>query len=59
VPIAGLVRRLDALAARPGARLRVHGPPTPAQRRVMKLVDPDRLPFDPARATYDGAAAGG
>jgi hypothetical protein len=46
-PIEGLVARLDALADRAGARLQRHGPPTPAQRTAMQLVDPDDLPFDP------------
>lgn len=57
VAIPGLVARLDQLAARPGARLRIHGPPSPAQQTAMKIVDPEDLPFDPARAQYvDGAA---
>jgi phosphatidylserine/phosphatidylglycerophosphate/cardiolipin synthase-like enzyme len=47
VPIKGLVARLDELTARPGGRLRPHGPPTPAQQTVMQIVDPDSLPFDP------------
>jgi phosphatidylserine/phosphatidylglycerophosphate/cardiolipin synthase-like enzyme len=46
-PMDGLVRRLDEMAARPGARLAVHGPPTDAQRAAMALIDPEDLPFDP------------
>lgn len=42
-----LVERLDALAARPDARLQQHGPPTPVQEAAMTLVDPTTLPFDP------------
>jgi len=51
--IDGLVERLDALAARPGARLRKHGPPTDGQRRALALVDPQRLPFDPVSPDGD------
>ena len=47
VGIGGLVRRVDALAAAPGARLQVHGPPSPAQETAMEIVDPKSLPFDP------------
>lgn len=47
VAVAGLVARLDAVAARAGARLRVHGPPTSAQKTAIALVDPEKLPFDP------------
>lgn len=49
-PCAGLVARLDALAARPGARLQVHGPPTPAQAAALAVVDPEILPGDPEPA---------
>ena len=54
-PIDGLVARLDRLAARPGGRLRPHGPPTPAQQAVMQVVDPDDLPFDPGFEEGPGA----
>jgi phospholipase D1/2 len=57
VSIPGLVARLDQVAQRPGARLQIHGPPRPAQQAAMKIIDPEDLPFDPARAHYrDGAA---
>jgi phospholipase D1/2 len=57
VAISGLVARLDALAQDPQGRLRAHGPPSPAQQRVMRIVDPQVLPFDPACAEYpDGPA---
>jgi len=46
-PVDGLVGRLEAVAARPGARLRSHRPPTPAQETILALVDPQSLPFDP------------
>jgi hypothetical protein len=52
VGIDGLVGRLDEIAARPGARLKVHGPPRPGQRRAMELVDPEKLPFDPDHPEY-------
>jgi phosphatidylserine/phosphatidylglycerophosphate/cardiolipin synthase-like enzyme len=45
--IDGLVRRLDEEAARPGARLLAHGPPTAIQRAALSVVDPEDLPFDP------------
>lgn len=47
VPIAGLVARLDAIAAEPGARLRSHRRPTPTQQALLATVDPQSLPFDP------------
>jgi phospholipase D1/2 len=53
VPIAGLVGRLDALAGRPGGRLRAHGPPSEGQQTAMKVVDPESLPFDPASPDGD------
>jgi phosphatidylserine/phosphatidylglycerophosphate/cardiolipin synthase-like enzyme len=46
----GLVDRLRALAAHPGARLGVHGPPSAAQAAALALLDPDELPFDPDTA---------
>ena len=52
----GLVARLDALASRHGSRLQRHGPPTPAQQKAMRLVDPDDLPFDPEATTAEHAA---
>ena len=45
-PIDGLVARLDEAAGRPGSRLQRHGPPTPAQRAAMQVIDPEDLPFD-------------
>jgi len=47
VPIDGLVARLDALAARPGARLRPHRGATTIERMVSSVIDPKSLPFDP------------
>jgi phospholipase D1/2 len=45
--LADLVARLDEIAARPGARLQIHGPPTLLQAAVMSVLDPQDLPFDP------------
>jgi phosphatidylserine/phosphatidylglycerophosphate/cardiolipin synthase-like enzyme len=45
--IDGLVGRLDALAALPGARLRAHRPPSAGQQAVLAVIDPRSLPFDP------------
>ncbi|HEY0711261.1 MAG TPA: phospholipase D-like domain-containing protein, partial [Polyangia bacterium] len=54
----GLVDCLTRLASDPNGRLRVIGPPSPAQWKAMGIVDPENLPFDPARAEYpDGPAA--
>jgi phosphatidylserine/phosphatidylglycerophosphate/cardiolipin synthase-like enzyme len=47
VPCAGLVARLEAIAARPGARLQRHEGATSRQEAVMEVVDPEALPFDP------------
>lgn len=44
---AGLVARLEDLAARPRARLQRHQGATPAQHAVAELIDPQDLPFDP------------
>jgi hypothetical protein len=44
--IEGLVRDLDAIAARPGSRLRCHGPASTAQQAVLSVIDPRSLPFD-------------
>jgi phosphatidylserine/phosphatidylglycerophosphate/cardiolipin synthase-like enzyme len=54
--IEGLVARLDAIAARPGARLQRLGPITAAQRTAMQLIDPEDLPFDPETTEADDGA---
>ncbi|HEY0705313.1 MAG TPA: phospholipase D-like domain-containing protein [Polyangia bacterium] len=57
VKVEGLVDCLTRLASDPNGRLRVIGPPTPAQQKAMGMVDPENLPFDPQRAEYvDGPA---
>ncbi len=43
----GLVAHLDGLIEAGRGRLRVLPPPTPGQSRVMALIDPHALPFDP------------
>jgi phosphatidylserine/phosphatidylglycerophosphate/cardiolipin synthase-like enzyme len=53
--ISGLVGRLDAIADR--SRLRRHGPPRPAQRAALQLLDPQSLPFDPSDPGAANAAA--
>ncbi|MDB4987685.1 MAG: hypothetical protein JWN04_2863 [Myxococcaceae bacterium] len=52
----GIVRQLDELARRgasasdePPCRLRRHPSPTMSERAALALVDPQRLPFDPAQ----------
>jgi phosphatidylserine/phosphatidylglycerophosphate/cardiolipin synthase-like enzyme len=46
VRVGGLVARLDAIAARPGARLRRHRSASAMQQAVLTVVDPRSLPFD-------------
>ena len=58
VAIPGLVGRLHALAARPGARLQRHGPLTDAQVTMLGLIDPQALPFDPRRPEIGDHAGG-
>ncbi len=45
---AGLVATLNELAERAEGRLRVHPSPTPRERAVIEVIDPQALPFDPA-----------
>jgi phosphatidylserine/phosphatidylglycerophosphate/cardiolipin synthase-like enzyme len=54
--IPGLVGRLDAIIA-DRSRLRRHGPPRPAQRAALQLLDPQSLPFDPSDPGAADAAA--
>ena len=56
VAIPGLVRRLNALTARPGARLQGHGPLTGTQATVLQILDPQNLPFDPHAEIGDHGA---
>ncbi len=60
VPVQGLVARLEAIAARPDGRLRKHAPPSQGQKTAMEIVDPEKLPFDPASAKpkHDDACTG-
>ena len=46
----GLVARLDAMADRPGARLRRHSTPTTTEEAILSVIDPQALPFDPESA---------
>jgi phospholipase D1/2 len=48
----GLVERLDQLCASQNARLTRHVMATERERRVMHIVDPEGLPFDPAQPDY-------
>jgi len=49
----GLVARLDRLTTLENARLRRHILASAREMQVMKLVDADALPFDPADPEYD------
>ena len=44
----GLVTRLDELAAAKQGRLRLHPSPTEKERKVLEVIDPQQLPFDPS-----------
>ncbi|MEO8185595.1 MAG: phospholipase D-like domain-containing protein [Deltaproteobacteria bacterium] len=49
----GLVARLDELSSSENARLTRHIMASQLERQVMKVIDPEALPFDPARADYE------
>lgn len=53
---AGLVERLNALTEQPNARLRKFPPPTESEQELLSAIEPDDLPFDPAKANYDVSA---
>ena len=44
---------LDALVEAGRGRLRAHPSPTPAETRVLEVIDPQALPFDPERPDED------
>ena len=50
---AGLVSFLDDLVEAGRGRLRAHPSPTPAEVRVLEVIDPQALPFDPERPDED------
>ena len=52
----GLVGYLDALVEAGRGRLRPHPSPTPAEARVLEVIDPQALPFDPERPDEDETA---
>jgi phosphatidylserine/phosphatidylglycerophosphate/cardiolipin synthase-like enzyme len=52
----GLVAALDRLAALPDGRLRPVPPPTENQKMALKSIDPEQLPFDPTKPSYDTSA---
>jgi phospholipase D1/2 len=54
--MAGLVGYLDALVEAGRGRLRAHPSPTPAEARVLEVIDPQALPFDPERPDEDETA---
>jgi phosphatidylserine/phosphatidylglycerophosphate/cardiolipin synthase-like enzyme len=49
----GLVSYLDGLVAAGQSRLRALPPPTRAQARVLAVIDPRALPFDPEQDALD------
>jgi phospholipase D1/2 len=50
---AGLVAYLNGLVEAGRGRLRTHPSPTPAETRVLEVIDPQALPFDPERPDAD------
>jgi len=54
--VIGVGNGTDALTIAPTARLRRHGPPSPAQAAAMEFIDPKSLPFDPDTSADDRAA---
>jgi phosphatidylserine/phosphatidylglycerophosphate/cardiolipin synthase-like enzyme len=54
----GLVARLDGLAAAENARLTPHVMASRREKQIMKLIDPEVLPFDPAQPDYGDEAEG-
>jgi phospholipase D1/2 len=50
---AGLVGFLDDLVQAGRGRLRAHPSPTPAETRVLEVIDPQALPFDPEKPDED------
>jgi phospholipase D1/2 len=48
--ITGLVSFIDRLVERGEVRLRSHPSPTPGEARVLEVIDPQALPFDPETA---------
>lgn len=55
--IDGLVSRLDRLTLADNARLTRHVAASEGEKRIMALVDPEALPFDPAEPEYDDSEA--
>ncbi len=54
----GLVARLDGSTAAVNARLTPHVMASPREKQIMKLIDPEILPFDPAQPDYGDDAEG-
>lgn len=52
----GLAQRLGAIADRKESRLERVPPPTETEADVLDVIDPEALPFDPQKPTYDAAA---
>jgi phosphatidylserine/phosphatidylglycerophosphate/cardiolipin synthase-like enzyme len=52
----GLVERLDTLTSLENARLNRHVMASQREKQIMKIVDPEALPFDPAEPDYGDAA---
>jgi phospholipase D1/2 len=52
----GLVVRLDGLTLVENARLTKHVMASQREKQIMKLIDPEALPFDPAEPDYGDAS---
>lgn len=56
--IEGLVARLDGLTSQPDARLTRHVMASQGEKLIMKLIDPEAIPFDPSEPDYGDEAEG-
>jgi phospholipase D1/2 len=56
--VEGLVARLDGLTLAENARLTKHVVASRGEKLIMKLIDPEVLPFDPAEPKYSDSSEG-
>jgi phospholipase D1/2 len=56
--IEGLVSRLYGLTSQPNARLTRHVMASQGEKLIMKVIDPEAIPFDPSEPDYGDEADG-
>jgi phosphatidylserine/phosphatidylglycerophosphate/cardiolipin synthase-like enzyme len=56
--IEGLVSRLYGLTSQPNARLTRHVMASPGEKLILKVIDPEAIPFDPSEPDYGDEAEG-